>query len=273
MANLENLKPSHGFSYIKRLTNLSHAYYVQEFFELMTSDVYPSKKASLKTYVNAEKANINQCRKNHYRVILKNKIAHLHSVMSALGIVLRRESKLKTVGGDIEWHNFEVKILATKNDTEYIAAVHSFLYTWSGTESTGADALVREARDIMKELENILSFTGAEQNLIDQIPNQESLRKPTDDYIKIIIKRAEVELYELNRDLESEEARWEEINQLCKSIISWINRIKLSVINRKKDEEDPEIEQKLVQSGEIIPEYKPLTEESGANHTGEDSVG
>lgn len=230
-----------NFSFFKKLRNERHAHYAQEFWDGMASGLYDTKKAVLKTLINAEKANLSNCRKNHYRVIWNNKINHLRAVMSALGHVLTKEAELGNVGADIEKHSYDTKVSKVTNNHDYMEAVHSFLYAWSGTESTGADALVDEARDIMKELENIVSFMEAEDQIIANIPIQESLRKPTDDYIQNIIRRAETEHFELNPDLEEEEGRWEEIHQFLMFVKAWIRRVTISVKN-SKDDEKPEPE-------------------------------
>ena len=88
-----------------------------------------------------------------------------------------------------------------------------------------------------------------EDLMIANIPAQKTLRKPTDDMIEAIIKKAEVEGYELSPNIESEVERLELINEFLSFIRNWLKRVTISVKNSGiEEEEEPTPEP------EVIPE-------------------
>ncbi|MCQ2199910.1 MAG: hypothetical protein MJZ19_09370 [Paludibacteraceae bacterium] len=227
-----------NFSFFKVLTNARHTHYAQEFLDGMPKGVYDNKRPLLTQLIANEMGNLSNCRKNHTREQWNDKINQLRNVMSALGHILKKEAELGRQGGEIEWHSYQSRIATATSNHEYAESVRAFLSAWSGVESTSAEALVEEATSICEEADNLVSFMEMEDLMIANIPAQKTLRQPTDDLIESIIKKAEVEGYELSPNIESEVERLELINEFLAFIRNWLKRVTISAKNSGSEEED-----------------------------------
>lgn len=234
-----------NISFIKRLRNERHAHYCTEFLEGMPQGVYDNKRPLLTQLVAREIENLANCRKNHTRENWHSKVNQLRNVMAALGHILKKEAGMEKQGGAIEWHSYQTRIISQTNNHDYVESVRAFLGAWSGVESPSAEALVDEANSIVEEVENLVKFMGMEDLMIANIPQQQLLRQPTDDLIISIIKKAEVEQYELSPSIESEVERLEQITEFINFIKNWLKRIVISVKNSGEEEQEPEPEIEL----------------------------
>ncbi|MCQ2198438.1 MAG: hypothetical protein MJZ19_01800 [Paludibacteraceae bacterium] len=237
-----------NFSFVKKLRNERHAHYMSEFLEGMPQGIYDNKKPLLTKLVANEIENLSNCRKNHTRVQWNDKVNQLRNIMAALGHILVKEAEMGRQGGDIEKHSYFSRVSNVNNNHDYVESVRAFLGAWSGVESTSAEALVDEAREICEEIENLVSFMEMEDLMIANIPPQVKLRIPTDELVDSIIKKAEVEQYELSPNIESEVERLEMITEFLGFVKNWIKRITVSVKNSGNEEDEPQPE----------PEVEPL---------------
>lgn len=231
-----------NYSFFKMLSNARHAHYAKEFLEGMPRGIYDNKKTALERLIEAEWSNLSNCRKNHSREQWNEKVNQLRAVMSALGHILNKEAELGHEGGVVEKHSYETKMQGVNNNHEYVEATKAFIKAWAGVESSGAEALLDEARELVDEAENLVSFMEMEDLMIANIPNQKTLRQPTDDFIYAIIQKAEVEHFELSPDSESEKERLEVIDEFLAFIKGWIKRVTISVKNSGSEEQEPEPE-------------------------------
>lgn len=239
----------------------------------MPRGVYDNKKTALERLIEAEWSNLSNCRKNHSREQWNEKVDQLRAIMSALGHVLAKEAELGHEGGAVEKHSYDTKISGVVNNHDYVEAVKAFIKAWAGVESQGAEALLDEARELVDEAESLVQFMEMEDLMIANIPNQDSLRIPTDDFVENIIKKAEVEHFELSPDSESEKERLEIIDEFLAFVKNWLKRITVSVKNSGKEQNDPKPEPpvepllvhiKKVDSLPIYDDCRELTEEEEA---------
>lgn len=231
-----------NLSFFKRLRNNQHAHYAKEFLQGMPRGIYDNKKTALERLIEAEWSNLSNCRKNHSREQWHEKVNQLRAVMSALGHILKKEEELGHEGGAVEFHSYETKMQGVTSNHEYVEAVKAFIKAWAGVESQGAEALLDEARELVDEAENLVSFMEMEDLMIANIPAQAELRTPTDDFIFSIIKKAEVENFELSPDSESEKERLEVIDEFLAFVKNWIRRVTISAKNSGPEEEpEPEL--------------------------------
>lgn len=231
-----------GSSFFKRLTNATHVQYMEEFLNMLPHGVYENKKTDLERLIEKEWSNLGYCRKNHSREQYNNKLKQLKSIMSALHVVLASEARMGHEGGDVELHSYETKVLDNVDSKGYIQGVKAFIKSWAGIASPGGEALLDESREIVDELSSMLQFQGMEDRMIANVGAQIELRENTDNYVFNIVAKASVEAYELRPEVESEKERLELIDEFLAAWFNLVNRVRISVKNKGKEEDEPEDE-------------------------------
>lgn len=228
-----------GSSFIKRLSNADHAHFMMEFLNLMPQGLYDNKMAALTQKVADEVENINNCRKNHNRERYNSRLASLKSLMSALYRILVSAAKDGVSGAAIEVHSYERRVQPEVKNKGYFEAVRAYLFAWSGTGSTAAEALVDEAKDLCEEIESLMAFMMMEDSMIKNLEAQIVYRESTDEFVFNIIAKASVESYELSPLVENEKPRIELVNSFLEAWLGFVERIRISV---KNSGTDPEVE-------------------------------
>lgn len=227
------------FSFVKYLRNSLHANYAMEFLSGMPIGLYDNSRPFLTQLVAKEIGNLRNVRRNNSRVTFNDKVKELRSLLSALRIILYNEQRRGAQGGIIEYHSYVTKILGQQSNLGIVQDARSFVESWTGVELPAAETLMEDIRNMLEEIDNIMQFKEMEDLMIANIPLQKVIRDQTDNMIANIIRKAESEKYELSPNIESEVERLEQITEFLNFVRNWLTRIKVSVKNYGKDEDNP----------------------------------